>query len=189
MFQSQQTWSLQQINSQHVDIVVFLPFTLHVRVKSDPCCDAPWDDAHDCTFKESLYSTHPCLILLNKKNTSPVMTKSSMYGHCENIGICWISNKSCGKEQGRQLQSYSHTCILNRPPHHNPPIITYIPFSIPSSRYKMQYADWHGFVDGYTKSLSLHIIMLVCKLRILSLMFHSPCNLLPKKPSVLDSNY
>mmetsp|Transcript_15553 Transcript_15553/g.22655 ORF Transcript_15553/g.22655 Transcript_15553/m.22655 type:complete len:86 (+) Transcript_15553:129-386(+) len=42
---------------------------------------------HDCTFKESLYSTHPYLTYSNKKSTSPVMTKPSISGYREKIGI------------------------------------------------------------------------------------------------------
>ena len=44
---------------------------------------------YDCTFKESLYSTHPYLIPLNKKFSLPVMTKRSMLGHREKIGNIW----------------------------------------------------------------------------------------------------
>eukprot|EP00979_Chaetoceros_neogracilis_P018283 scaffold10564_cov198-Chaetoceros_neogracile.AAC.4 len=46
---------------------------------------------HDCTFKESLYSTHPYLTYSNKKSTLPVMTKFSISGYREKIGILYFT--------------------------------------------------------------------------------------------------
>ena len=58
-----------------------------VRMGGVRCGCSSNDRPHDCTFKESLYSTHPYLIPLNKKFSLPVMTKRSMLGYREKIGI------------------------------------------------------------------------------------------------------
>jgi hypothetical protein len=54
---------------------------------------------HDCTFKESLYSTHPYLTYSNKKSTLPVMTKFSIHGYREKIGTSALLRRCCGEEQ------------------------------------------------------------------------------------------
>ena len=54
---------------------------------------------YDCTFKESLYSTHPYLTYSNKKSTLPVMTKFSIRGYREKIGNYCLIAWCCGEEQ------------------------------------------------------------------------------------------
>ena len=44
-------------------------------------------NTHDCTFKESLYSTHPYLTFSNKSQLQPVMTTKSTLGYREKIGF------------------------------------------------------------------------------------------------------
>ena len=72
---------------------------------------------HDCTFKESLYSTHPYLILLNKKSSFPVMTWRSVFGHRENISTHWSPVRAVAKSRANNsFQFDPRIHILNRPP-------------------------------------------------------------------------
>ena len=45
-----------------------------VRMGGVRCGCSSNDGPHDCTFKESLYSTHPYLTFSNKSQLQPVMT-------------------------------------------------------------------------------------------------------------------
>jgi hypothetical protein len=62
-------------------------------------CPRAHTNNHDCTFKESLYSTHPYLTYSNKKSTLPVMTKFSIHGYREKIGTSALLRRCCGEEQ------------------------------------------------------------------------------------------
>ena len=64
----------------------------------------PWF-THDCTFKESLFSTHPYLIFLNKKSFLPVMTRRSMLGYCKNISILWVNQRILWQRAGQTIHS------------------------------------------------------------------------------------
>ena len=82
---------------------------------------------HDCTFKESLYSTHPYLTYSNKKSTLPVMTKFSIHGYREKIGYQCITAQVLWRRAA--LNIHSHSMPVNAiwtglPPPQNPKWVT-----------------------------------------------------------------
>ena len=86
---------------------------------------AHWN--HDCTFKESLYSTHPYLTYSNKKSSWPVMTKFSIHGYREKIGILCITVQVLWRRAA--LNIHSHSMPVNAiwtglPPPQNPKWVT-----------------------------------------------------------------
>ena len=62
---------------------------------------------HDCTFKESLYSTHPYLTYSNKKSTLPVMTRFSIHGYREKIGYQCITAQVLWRRAALNIHSHS----------------------------------------------------------------------------------
>ena len=72
---------------------------------------------HDCTYKESLYSTYPYLTNSNKKSTLPVMTKQSTLGYREKIDILWFCIGIVAKSSVENSFPFNAwVCTLNRSP-------------------------------------------------------------------------
>ena len=67
------------------------------------------DQSYDCTFKESLYSTHPYLTYSNERIATPMMRRQSIHGFREENSISGHHClEYCGEEQHQELfQSWS----------------------------------------------------------------------------------
>ena len=87
---------------------------IYAQVRAPLACAR---DKHDCTHKESLYSTYPYLTNSNKTSTLPVMTKRSTLGYREKNDISASALGIVAKSSVENSFPFNaRVCTLNRQP-------------------------------------------------------------------------
>ena len=87
---------------------------IYAQVRAPLACAR---NKHDCTHKESLYSTYPYLTNSNKTSTLPVMTKRSTLGYREKNDISASALGIVAKSSVENSFPFNaRVCTLNRQP-------------------------------------------------------------------------
>ena len=120
-------------------------------------------DKHDCTHKESLYSTYPYLTNSNKTSTLPVMTKRSTLGYREKNDISASALGIMAKSSVENSFPFNaRVCTLNRQPNPNPN---------PSTLLQYNYCTTHD-TSNYCHNTASHIINIISSIYYLGLTHH-----------------